>query len=326
MHYNASAKDYSDSIMWYLPAPKAETLNWFEKTYLDAIADDIQASSLRKAVKEIIMPSGGKERLRRLLLAPPSELYPLNVALEKEIAKIGKVSVSKRKILVAFDYSGRISADKKAAYDLAKRIGTRTCVYCNRIYSFTVETEEGKTVARPDFDHWLPKNTHPLLSMSFYNLIPSCPICNRSIKLRNDFKYGKHVHPYSSKQETTFHFQYEPAPNGNWKLKLADCTPEEFETAQLLKTEEAYQPYANHEVKDILDFIYKNTPEYLMDLKSKVMKAYGGSISKEHAFRLVFGTELDSSLFSDRPLSKMKRDVLKQLQEALGLELLDFDC
>ena len=311
--------------MWHLSTPSEKTLEWYEKTYLDTIADSINESSLKKAVKEVILPGGGKEILKQLLLAPPAELYPLNDKLEKKIKKLGNESVSKKKILKAFNYNGRISRNKEAAYELANKISTRTCVYCNRIYSFTVEAEDGATVARPDFDHWLPKEKHPLLSMSLYNLIPSCPICNRSIKLRNDFKFGIHVHPYDSKEETTFHFQYEPLPDNKWKLKLADCTPEEMATAELLKTEAVYQPYASNEVQDILDFAYKNTPEYLMDLKEKIMKAYGNTISKEHAYRLAFGTEMDASLFPDRPLSKLKRDVLKQLQNALKINLIDFE-
>ena len=310
--------------MWYLPKPSDKTLQWYEDTFLDAIANDIHVSDLEESVKNVILQDGNKEMLKRLLVDPPSKLYPLNVELENKIKECGNWSVSKNIILAAFNYDGRISKDKAVSYELARRIGTQTCVYCNRIYSFTIETDEGKTVARPDFDHWLPKEKHPLLSMGFYNLIPSCPICNRSIKLREDFEYGKHVHPYDSCAETQFHFQYEPLPSDNWKLKLADCTPEEDATARILKTEAAYQPYANYEVKDLLDFVYKNTPEYLMDLKEKVMKAFGNTITKEQAYRSVFGAEIEASLFSDRPLSKMKRDILKQLQESLGLSLVDF--
>ena len=133
------------------------------------------------------------------------------------------------------------------------------------------------------------------------------------------------MHPYDPKPETTFHFQYEPLPDDNWKLKLANCTPNEDATAHFLKTEAVYQPYANYEVKELLDFVYKNTPEYLMDLKEKVMKAYGNTITKEQAYRLVFGTEMEASLFLDRPLSKLKKDILKQLQEALNLNLVDIN-
>ena len=108
-------------------------------------------------------------------------------------------------------------------------------------------------------------------------------------------------------------------------MTFAGGTPEEMNTAKILKIEDVYRPFEDNEVKDILDFAYANPPEYLMDLREKVMKAYGGSISKEHAYRLIFGTEMKASLFSDRPLSKMKRDVLKQLQEALKIDLINFD-
>lgn len=311
--------------MWHLQLHSEDTLTWYKGKFLDNIADSLQDAKLNDEVLEVIMPNGGKAVLEKLLTAQPQELYPFNFELENKIKEKDVAGDSKGKIFKAFNYEGRISGDKEVAYELAKRIGTRTCVYCNRIYSFTVETENGATVARPDFDHWLPKKEHPLLSMSLYNLIPSCPICNRSIKSQKDFKYGKHVHPYQTDIVLQFRFQYEPAPEGQWKLKLANCTPEENETAKMLNTEDVYKPYANCEVKDILDFAYKNTPEYLLDLRDKVMKAYGGSISKEHAYRMVFGTEMSASVFNDRPLSKMKRDVLMQLQEALGINLIDFE-
>ena len=310
--------------MWHIDFPEEETLNWYKGKYLDDIAKAITDSPLKKSVKALLIPNGSKDILEQLLIAPPQDLYPLNKRLESDIKNLGSYTASKKKILKAFDYEGHISSNKEAAYELAKKIGTRTCVYCNRIYSFTIEDENGSTVARPDFDHWLPKDKHPLLSMSFFNLIPSCPICNRSIKLRKDFEYGKHVHPYQSEVERQFQFQYEPQPGAQWKLKVANCTPEEEATAKLLKTEDVYIPYANSEVKDMLEFVYKNTPEYLVELRDTVMKAFGSSISKEHAYRMVFGTELRASLFLDRPLSKMKRDVLMQLQEALGINLIEF--
>lgn len=311
--------------MWHLDPPDEETLNWYKGKYLDDIALAVSDSTLKKSVKALLLPNGQKEVLETLLIAPPQVLYPFNMRLEKEIRKLGNYAASKEKIFKALDYNGRISSNKEAAYELAEKIGTRTCVYCNRIYTFTLKEENGRTVSRPDFDHWLPKDKHPLLSMSFCNLIPSCPICNRSIKLRSDFEYGKHVHPYQSEEKRQFQFQYEPFYGNRWQLKLSNCSPEEDATAELLKTEAAYSPYADCEVKDILDFAYKNPPEYLMELKNTVMKAFSKNISKEYAYRMVFGTELRASLFLDRPLSKMKRDVLKQLQEALGIQLIEFE-
>jgi hypothetical protein len=310
--------------MWHLNQLSSETLKWYKDTFLVSISKSVQNSSIKKSVKEILLPKGSSYVIEQLLLSPPERLYPLNVRLEKKIKAKGNEDVSRKKILKAFNYDGRISRNKAVAYELAERIGTRTCVYCNRVYAFTVESEGGIEISRPDFDHWLPKDKHPLLSMSIYNLIPSCPICNRGIKLRHEFKYGSHVHPYNSNEEMKARFQYAPLIGGKWKLTFSGGTKEENATASILKIEEVYGPFANSEVKDILDFAYANPPEYLIDLKEKVMKAYNGTISKEHAYRLVFGTEMRASLFSDRPLSKMKRDILKQLQDALKINLIDF--
>ena len=310
--------------MWYLKEPSNETLKWYKEEFLDAIAKAVEESTLQQKVKDLLLANGNKDIIEKLLVSRPEELYQLNAELEKKLKKIGRADVAKKKIFKAFNYDGRISRNKAVSYELAKRIGTRTCVYCNRIYSFVVEKENGAPVSRPDFDHWLPKEKHPLLSMSFYNLIPSCPICNRGIKLRREFKYGTHVHPYCSTEDMSLTFQYAPLPGEQWKLTLAKGNQEENATAKLLNTEDVYRPYANNEVKDILDFAYKNPPEYLLDLRDKVMKAFGGTVTKEHAYRIVFGTEMRVSVFSDRPLSKMKRDVLKQLQDALRINLIDF--
>ncbi len=306
--------------MWYLSKPTQETLEWYKEQFLAEIVSDIKNSSIKKSVKEILLPKGADVIIESLLIASPDILYPLNERLEREIASKGTKQAAMKKIRKAFNYDGRISRNRQVSYDLAKKIGRRTCVYCNRIYSFTVDE-----VSRPDFDHWLSKEKHPLLSMSFYNLIPSCPICNRGIKLRNEFKYGKHVHPYNYTEEMSIVFRYTPLPENKWKLTLANGTPEEKATADLLKIEEIYKPYADNEVKDLLEFAYKNSPEYLMTLHNQVMMAYGGMINKEQAYRLVFGVEMRASLYLDRPLSKMKKDVLNQLQTSLGIDIIDFD-
>ena len=305
--------------MWYLPKPTLDTIEWYIDKFLNSIKTDIQNSSIKKSVKEILLPNKEDDIIKQLLIAPPEVLYPLNERLEKQIESKGAKQATMKKICKVFNYDGRISRSRQLSYDLVKRIGSRTCVYCNRIYSFTVDE-----ISRPDFDHWMPKEKHPLISMSLYNLIPSCPICNRSIKLRKEFKYGIHVHPYQH-SEMSLAFQYAPLPENMWKLTLANGTPAENKTAELLKIEEIYTPYANNEVKDLLEFAYKNPPDYLRTLYNQVMKSYGGKINKEQAYRVVFGVEMRPSLYLDRPLSKMKKDVLKQLQNSLGINIIDFD-
>lgn len=308
--------------MWHLPKPSDDTLNWYKERFLEPIADAIRGPEVDDVYRCVLLQDDSPDTIEKLLVSPPEQLYPFCQELEDRIDEQGGAHDSEC-LLKAFGYDRRISQNKSNSYKLAEKIGTRTCVYCNSVYTFTIVDVDGKSISRPDFDHWLPKEKHPLLSMSFYNLMPSCPYCNRGIKLRNEFQYGIHVHPYDSPEEMEARFQYKPLPGGRWSLILTNASSMEQATASILKTEDVYKPYANCEVKDILDFAYDNPPEYLMEIKERIMKAFGGTISKEKAYRIAFGTSLEASLFLDRPLSKMKRDVLLQLQKALGITIID---
>jgi len=82
-----------------------------------------------------------------------------------------------------FDYErivsrGKISGDK-IAYRLMSRLGLRSCLYCNRLYTIHVHNiGRGKGV-RPDFDHFYPKSLYPYLAVNLFNLLPSCSFCNK---------------------------------------------------------------------------------------------------------------------------------------------------
>lgn len=56
-----------------------------------------------------------------------------------------------------------------------RKLGIKTCVYCNANYAITDKDGNGYY----DLDHWKPKSLYPYLCTSFYNLQVSCPSCNR---------------------------------------------------------------------------------------------------------------------------------------------------
>lgn len=66
------------------------------------------------------------------------------------------------------------------AYWLQRRLGLRTCPYCNANY--TRASAKGRF--RADLEHFFPKSKYPYLSVTLYNLFPSCHTCN---KLKSDF-------------------------------------------------------------------------------------------------------------------------------------------
>ena len=66
------------------------------------------------------------------------------------------------------------------AYWLQRRIGLRTCPYCN--VNYTRVSARGRF--RADLEHFFPKSKYPYLSVTLYNLFPSCHTCN---KLKSNF-------------------------------------------------------------------------------------------------------------------------------------------
>ena len=68
---------------------------------------------------------------------------------------------------------------KPEMYDFTRAMKTPVCPYCNRVFTSTIQEDDGKTVVRPEIDHFMSKSVYPIFSMSIMNWIPSCPICNR---------------------------------------------------------------------------------------------------------------------------------------------------
>lgn len=56
----------------------------------------------------------------------------------------------------------------------------RTCFYCNK--DFITNFDADKKVSTFQLDHFFDKATYPYLALSFYNLIPSCYVCNAKVK------------------------------------------------------------------------------------------------------------------------------------------------
>lgn len=310
--------------MWHLKPISDDTLAWYRNLFLTPIFNDIQNHrNLCHKIKKLL----DVDTVEKLLLGTPSDLYALADDLEQQIKRWNLWRTSKDQLFRIFDYNGRISGNGKLSYELADRIGTHTCVYCNRIYTITayndennVGVDDARRVVRPDFDHWQSKAEHPLTSMSIYNLIPSCPICNRSIKHTKEFVRGEHIHPYESATEPTFKFQYAAKEDGKWSITLHGGTDMEKATARFLETEALYRCHEDKEVKDILDFISKNSPKYLEELYVKVLGSDGGRITPTEAYRVMFGSESISYKYLERPLSKLKHDIIIQAFSSVGID------
>lgn len=279
------------------------------------------------------------DELKHLLTDPPQAAYDRNNQLMAEFVKDAAgnsiyketdLSLSEKPAEYAclktiedvFDYDGVFnSQSKKRGYWLAKAIGHNTCTYCNRQYTFTVDGKnKHERLTRPAFDHWFPKSLFPLLSLNIYNLIPSCSICNSSAKGDKIFHLGQFVHPYTQKDDDP-KFKFFPAVSDNpadtWHVVLdrdPAINPDVDNTIKAFGLDEIYDMHGSLEVKDMMDFAQAYNGTYLHMIYNLLQSdLQPAGFTQEEIYRMLFGTESIPSQFLDRPLSKLKHDILKYL-------------
>ncbi|WP_282123609.1 hypothetical protein [Algibacter mikhailovii] len=198
---------------------------------------------------------------------------------------------------------------KYSTYDLAETLNIQTCVYCNRIYTKTVVKPSKRT--RPEFDHWYPKESYPLLALSFYNLIPSCHICNSSVKGSIVMNTSHYLHPYLS-EKINFKFSYWIESLNAYKFQIKRIpNSKEDNTIKAFKLEEIYETHKD-EIHDLVQLRKLYSVDYLLRLRG-LLAVVDTKISNEEIYRLAFGVNIKEKDFSKRPLSRMKRDILNEL-------------
>ncbi len=269
-----------------------------------------------------------KEHLEVVLKGLPQDL----LSTDEEFKQFFRVSKRKKKELIGrlkqiIDYDWFVTKREKKydAYDLAAKLDVRTCTYCNRLYTITVlngTTPHGH-VTRPQFDHYFSKSQFPLLALSFYNLIPSCVICNSTFKRDKEFDLDNYIHPYIDNCNQLFSFSYTPqntssakGAGSDHKIKInfspnidALTKKKVINTLALFRISETYNGHLE-EVSDLLRIRQLMTDQYLATLK----KTYDLSISDDELYRLAFGTYRQEEDFVKRPFSKLKKDILRELE------------
>jgi hypothetical protein len=277
---------------------------------------------LSNAAKDILLPKNSDERiLKRLLNSEPVVLKKLNDSLTNQLNAIPNVAdiPSKYLLLKIFGYEKVFNTSSKSeAYWLSKQIDSNTCVYCNRQYAFTIEKDNGQNkderIARPVFDHWFDKKDYPLMSLSLCNLIPSCTICNGSVKGTTKFDLATHIHPYvheAGHPDITFRASLTTGTPPKWTVAID--TPKgskEEKTINDMKLQEIYAMHGELEVRDLMNFKDAYPTGYLKQLFENVLKDSKCQLNRSEVYCMLFGTEMDSSHFLDRPLSKLKHDIL----------------
>lgn len=225
------------------------------------------------------------------------------------------IPIVRKNLNEVFKYKGWFDQKKKTkydAYDLAYNLDIPTCAYCNRIYTKTVINPS--KITRPTFDHWFSKSDYPLLALSFYNLIPSCTVCNSGVKGTTTFELNTHFHPYHKSfiinENINYKFSYDYKDYSSFKFKIINNNDFSENSTNAFKLKEIYETHED-EISDLRKLKDVYSDNYLQMLKNNILK--NTMISDDEIYRLAFGTDINESKFDRRPLSKMKKDILTEL-------------
>jgi hypothetical protein len=313
-----------------------------------AIADKLQVFRTTAAPQVAVEHSAFAQlldtHLEDIIVSWPDELEKLKPTLASAFRKVlaalaalpglSKKDIAdskqqyKQKLAEAFDYK-RFTSNYSGygAYRFTQNLNVNVCPYCNRQYTFTLDKKSGRT--RPELDHFLDKATHPYFGLSFFNLIPSCHICNSNLKGSKAFTNDTYLNPYTTcfndvlnfsidikavdfinGKVNSFTISQKPAPNASKKLvKKAERNAAVFQHSEL---------YNNHQdlVKELILKAYHYTPERRAELFKLTAKDTGQRLFQDEAEvnRFITGVYTEVAEIGKRPMSKLIRDIGRELK------------
>ena len=216
------------------------------------------------------------------------------------------------------DFCSKENKDNWNAYEMCKEIGVTVCPYCNRQYIFTIDSLNG--CVRPQLDHFFPKSKYPLLSCSFYNMIPSCPSCN-ILKANKDVPL---VYPYKEEfgkngcfeimiDDFLFNKKKVIEDCVSVKISLDECNDEDLKP-KIKKAKEIFlldELYNKHQV-ELKDLLLRYS--YFRSLTRKQLEKWE-LIDEDVSLKdLLLGLPMMSSDDAVYPLKKMKDDIISQIE------------
>lgn len=249
------------------------------------------------------------DNIVKLVSGEPNDL----ISLIKEFEKIKFSKKDRKKISPFFIKTGYENwFQKKYSKVFLDKLNLDTCTYCNRNY--TLNLVDNRT--RAELDHWFPKEKYPILSLSFFNLIPSCHSCNH-IKGSPNINWlealDNYIHPYliEKNENFKFGFNYDLSLN-DYKVEIDVKKGSKIEKTLIANNlKEIYSSNANKELKDLVDLRYKYSDNYIDILINQTFK---GLMKEEEIYRMVFSIEIDEKKHHQRPFSKFKHDIIEELK------------
>lgn len=202
-----------------------------------------------------------------------------------------------------------------------RELELKSCVYCNANYTISDANGEGYY----DLDHWKPKSFYPFLCISFFNLQPSCPSCNRR-KSASDIEFFGLWDDTCYRNLDVLKFKLEERSLVNYLVFLE----KENLIVQLVEADPSNQTHQtiknNTEQKLRIEARYAEHNDYTEEIvwKSKIYNPSMIQSFRDSKFsalipnqldleRFVLGTYADPDDIHKRPLTRLAIDLAKQL-------------
>ena len=211
-----------------------------------------------------------------------------------------------------FDYKNVLNYKQEGisnAYWLMQKLNIRVCPYCNRSFTFTIR--RGETGSRPEFDHFNSQDNYPYLSLSFYNLIPSCPICNHK-KSTSEID----INPYLEDFGDRCRFQIDNIERclllsnyKEWNIYMDKIGNKYDNNINIFLLCEFYNEHKDY-ISEIVFKARAYTSGYYENL---VNTFHNQGLTEREMNLLIFGCYFESQDLNLRPLSKLTRDVVEQV-------------
>lgn len=197
-----------------------------------------------------------------------------------------------------------------------KKLGIKSCVYCNAQFAITVEESSGEFSGRYELDHFYPKSKYPFLCTSFFNLQPCCSHCN---KMKNNKQAEFNLYTDDFNQLDVFHFSIDKKSLLDYLLNqneddlkiILDCTDLNLKEnhEKLFHISGIYEQH-----KDVVEEIIWRYKIYNESYKKSLADSFTKYFPNTNNLnRFVIGNYDKSSDIHKRPLSKLVQDIAKQL-------------
>lgn len=165
-------------------------------------------------------------------------------------------------------------------------------------------------------DHFYPQSRHPYLSLSFFNLIPGCSVCNSHLKKEKQFDIDTHFNPFHKRLDDHIVFQLTnlivenqddirityQVINGHPDNAVADF--------QLIKR---YEASHKHDVYILMKSLIYHSPKIRASILDQFRALFVNLIVTKERLLEVNRVPCESKDINFYQLGKLKRDICKQL-------------